>query len=125
MRLLKLADCRPFLRGRVRSASASRPSAIRHLARAGHGFIQWLQSSNIFLVALDHEGVWFRFHHLFLQMLRDRMNAVLPADEVRRLRRKQQPGWQPRAIRKMRCSCSFKRAIWIPQQDVVGEARRT
>ncbi len=54
----------------------------------GDGFIQWLDASNIFLVALDHERVWFRFHHLFLQMLRGRMEATFDADARARLRRK-------------------------------------
>ena len=35
----------------------------------GRGFIQWLQSANLFLVPLDSQGEWFRFHHLFQQLM--------------------------------------------------------
>lgn len=41
------------------------------------GFIEWLKSMNLFLVPLDDEGVWYRFHHLFLQLLRQQQKARL------------------------------------------------
>ena len=35
----------------------------------GSEFIDWLLRHNLFIVQLDHEGVWYRFHHLFAQLL--------------------------------------------------------
>ena len=43
----------------------------------GSSFIEWLKSMNLFLVPLDDEGVWYRFHHLFLQLLRQQQKARL------------------------------------------------
>ena len=49
---------------------------------AGQSFIAWLQAANLFLVPLDDQGVWFRFHHLFLQLLRYRQQALCDSDAV-------------------------------------------
>ena len=38
-------------------------------AMSGREFINWLSRSNLFVIALDHEGRWFRYHHLFQQLL--------------------------------------------------------
>jgi len=38
-------------------------------AMMGQEFIRWLRRSNLFVIALDNEGQWFRYHHLFQQLL--------------------------------------------------------
>jgi LuxR family maltose regulon positive regulatory protein len=38
-------------------------------AMSGSEFINWLSRSNLFVIALDNEGRWFRYHHLFQQLL--------------------------------------------------------
>lgn len=45
----------------------------------GEEFIRRLRAMNPFLVALDEEGYWYRFHHLFADILRHRLR--LEADE--------------------------------------------
>ncbi|MFC6336268.1 helix-turn-helix transcriptional regulator [Pseudomonas sp. CCM 7891] len=42
--------------------------------------LRYLQSHQVFLVPLDEQGHWFRYHHLFSDLLRTRrgINAVLP-----------------------------------------------
>jgi LuxR family maltose regulon positive regulatory protein len=35
----------------------------------GWEFIDWLKKENLFLIALDAENRWFRFHHLFKSLL--------------------------------------------------------
>lgn len=37
----------------------------------GAEFIAWLRSHDLFIIPLDDEGVWFRFHHLFGRLLRE------------------------------------------------------
>ena len=54
----------------------------------GQAFIQWLQVTNLFVVPLDDEGEWFRFHHLFLHLLRDRLYAMYAAEALAELDRK-------------------------------------
>ena len=40
------------------------------------------------MVPLDNEGKWFRFHHLFLQLLRDRLRGLYDAGALTELQRK-------------------------------------
>jgi len=35
----------------------------------GEEFVQWLRRENLFIVSLDSENCWFRFHHLFQRQL--------------------------------------------------------
>jgi len=37
-----------------------------------------LEASNLFLMPLDHEHTWFRYHHLFLEFLRSRLDEEYP-----------------------------------------------
>ncbi len=39
-----------------------------------------LEAINLFLVPLDDEGKWFRYHHLFADLLRDHLAKVYPDD---------------------------------------------
>jgi LuxR family maltose regulon positive regulatory protein len=45
----------------------------------GQAMLEYLQRTNLFLVPLDEEGVWFRYHHLFADVLRIRLARELPA----------------------------------------------
>jgi len=38
--------------------------------------LQYLERENLFLVALDDERVWFRYHHLFADLLRARLERL-------------------------------------------------
>ncbi|MBV7272082.1 hypothetical protein I6U48_04015 [Clostridium sp. PL3] len=40
---------------------------------AGDELLKELYTQNSFLVALDYEGIWFRYHHLFLNFLRKKL----------------------------------------------------
>jgi len=42
-----------------------------------------LERDSMFLVPIDHRHEWFRFHHLFRDLLRYRLRARHPDDEVR------------------------------------------
>jgi len=41
-----------------------------------------LHRANIFVIPLDDEGLWFRFHHLFADLLQARLRQTLPADAI-------------------------------------------
>jgi LuxR family maltose regulon positive regulatory protein len=48
---------------------------------SGETFVEWLEHNNLFLIALDDQGEWFRFHHLFQRFLQDMLKTQLgPAD---------------------------------------------
>jgi LuxR family maltose regulon positive regulatory protein len=49
--------------------------------------LEWLDRANLFTTPLDHERRWYRYHHLFADLLRDRLRQSHP-DRVPELRRR-------------------------------------
>ena len=52
---------------------------------SGQTTLEYLERSNLFIVALDNERRWYRYHHLFGDLLRKRMEQKLSADGIARL----------------------------------------
>ncbi|MFZ0161390.1 MAG: LuxR C-terminal-related transcriptional regulator [Kineosporiaceae bacterium] len=48
-------------------------------ATPGQDTLELLERSNLFIVPLDEERRWFRYHHLFRDLLRRRLQQTLPA----------------------------------------------
>jgi ATP/maltotriose-dependent transcriptional regulator MalT/ActR/RegA family two-component response regulator len=48
----------------------------------GDEFIVRLQKDNLFLMALDSENRWFRYHPLFRQLLQEQLNRHWPPEEI-------------------------------------------
>jgi len=51
----------------------------------GHEFMALLQQSNLFTIPLDVEGEWFRYHHLFRELLQRQLHQVLDDEEIKKL----------------------------------------
>src|SRR5437588_9396942 len=52
---------------------------------SGQATLEYLEHANLFLVPLDNERRWYRYHHLFADLLRQRLHqrsASSPGDEV-------------------------------------------
>lgn len=69
----------------------------------GERFIQWLQEKNLFLIHLDHQNEWFRFHDLFqaemLWMLKKQLSPrEIAALHLRVSRWLAENGWIREAI---------------------------
>jgi LuxR family maltose regulon positive regulatory protein len=45
-------------------------------------FIEWLRENNMFVIALDDEGYWFRYHHLFRDFLKRMLEKQASADRI-------------------------------------------
>jgi LuxR family maltose regulon positive regulatory protein len=67
----------------------------------GQALLEMLARSNLFLIPLDDERRWYRYHHLFADLLRNRLRLAHP-ESVAGLHR-----------------CA---AAWYQQQDLTGEA---
>jgi LuxR family maltose regulon positive regulatory protein len=48
----------------------------------GRLFLHELERANLFIIGLDQERNWYRFHHLFAELLQQRLVQSLTADEV-------------------------------------------
>lgn len=46
---------------------------------AGQETLEYLEHANLFIVPLDNERRWYRYHHLFADLLRNRLARALPA----------------------------------------------
>ncbi len=51
-------------------------------AEAGQRHLEWLERENIFTVALDDQGVWYRYHHLFQRLLQGQLARQYRAEEI-------------------------------------------
>jgi LuxR family maltose regulon positive regulatory protein len=48
----------------------------------GWDFIAWLKKENVFLIPLDTESRWFRYHHLFQRLLINQLKRHCSAEEI-------------------------------------------
>lgn len=48
----------------------------------GADFVAWLQANNLFVVPLDSENRWFRFHHCFEQLLQSQLKLLSNHDDI-------------------------------------------
>jgi LuxR family maltose regulon positive regulatory protein len=68
----------------------------------GQEFIDELIRRNLFCLHLDNEGKWFRFHHQFQVLLKERLVSAFPRQEID--------------------SLYGKASIWFEQQGLIDEA---
>ena len=50
--------------------------------------IQWLESNNLFVIPLDNDRQWYRYHHLFQELLQRRLLAEVGPEQVTELHRR-------------------------------------
>lgn len=46
----------------------------------GQNMLEWLEQTNLFLIPLDEAGQWYRYHHLFRTLLRQRLARRAPTE---------------------------------------------
>ncbi len=56
-------------------------------AESGQATLEYLERNNLFLIPLDDERRWYRYHHLFAEVLRNRLEEEQP-DQVAELHRR-------------------------------------
>ncbi len=69
--------CGPLCEAVCTEASGMQSDAI-----SGQEFIEHLQSANLFLIPLDANGYWFRFHHLFQSLLQLELYRQLDVETI-------------------------------------------
>ncbi len=53
-------------------------AAILSTASPNEAILKHLEQANLFLVALDDQGYWYRYHHLFRDFLQTRLSKLQP-----------------------------------------------
>ena len=54
----------------------------------GQDFLQLLKKANLFVIRLDDEAMWFRYHHLFQSLLKSRAKHRFKSDGIRAIHTK-------------------------------------
>ena len=85
---------------------------------SGQSFLEMLERANLFIIPLDHRRHWYRYHHLFADLLRQRLQQRHP-ERVAELHRRaaawsEQNDWLPEAIDYALAGADYERAAqWI------------
>lgn len=58
-------------------AAAVPAAAVVPVAQPGQETLEYLEDANLFITPLDDERRWYRYHHLFAELLRHRLRASL------------------------------------------------
>jgi LuxR family maltose regulon positive regulatory protein len=95
---------------------------------SGQVTLEFLERANLFVIPLDHERRWYRYHHLFADVLRMRLMAE-QSDQVSILHRRasewyEQNGSTVDAIRHALAAEDFERAANLIERSV-PEMRRS
>jgi LuxR family maltose regulon positive regulatory protein len=48
----------------------------------GRAFIDWLEETHLFVIPLDDQGYWYRYHHLFKDLLYEQLSKRLQPHEI-------------------------------------------
>lgn len=54
----------------------------------GQTTLESIERANLFIIPLDNERRWYRYHHLFTELLRQRLHHSLPKHEIEELHRR-------------------------------------
>lgn len=81
-----------------------------------------LHKGNIFIVPLDNEGRWYRYHHLFADLLQARLAQTASARAVAELHKTaagwfKQQGWLPEAIKHGLAAQDFEAVAVLVAQE--------
>ena len=55
-------------------------AVVQNAARPGQDTLEYLEHANLFIVPLDNERRWYRYHHLFSELLRQRLHQSAGTD---------------------------------------------
>lgn len=93
----------------------------------GQATLERLEQANLFMVSLDDARKWYRYHHLFAEVLRGRLGSGATAELVATLHRRasvwfEQSGWVAEAVEHALLGQDGARAAWLV--ELHGESMR-
>ncbi|MBE0698473.1 MAG: hypothetical protein IH586_16270, partial [Anaerolineaceae bacterium] len=74
---LNVGLCEALLRNKAENGETYPPADNAALTKA-KAVLDYLEISNLFLIRMDNERQWFRYHHLFADLLRARLEQTWP-----------------------------------------------
>jgi LuxR family transcriptional regulator, maltose regulon positive regulatory protein len=106
------------------------PLCDRVLGRARSAeVLERLERSNVLVTPLDTRRLWFRYHHLFAELLRHRLEQRAGADEVAELHRRAAAWWEehgeaPEAFEHALAAGDHERAVALIARHWNAELQR-
>ena len=96
----------------------SRPSSV---VRRSSQILEYLEHANLFLFPLDDEGQWFRYHHLFADLLKARLRQNLTADAIAVLHQRaaawyEQAGMAPEAMEHALAAADYSHVLRLVEK---------
>ena len=55
---------------------------------SGKEFIEWLEKTNLFVIPLDDENKWFRYHHEFQRLLQKQLKKKRSTEQIKTIHKK-------------------------------------
>jgi LuxR family maltose regulon positive regulatory protein len=91
----------------------------------GQAILEELEQANLFLLPLDHERQWYRYHSLFADLLNSSLRQVRSADQIRELHRRagqwhQAQGLLEEAVKHTLAAHDFDQAVSILEQNLLA-----
>jgi LuxR family maltose regulon positive regulatory protein len=86
----------------VSSGKAEPHQEVGECEVSGEGFLEWLEVGNLFVMPLDDKHEWYRYHHLFQQLLHDQLQRRCGPDEI--------------------AAIHSRASAWYAQNDLIDEA---
>jgi LuxR family maltose regulon positive regulatory protein len=89
--------------------------------QGGVDMLERLQRDNLFTISLDDKGVWYRYHHLFGDLLRKRLGQATPPEQRTELHRRasrwhEGNGLLEQAVKHARAAGDFERIAQIAER---------
>ena len=89
---------------------------------AGQAMLESLERANLFIIPLDDQHTWYRYHHLFADLLRARLRQAHP-EQIRQLHVRaaawyEQNGWPDEAINHALAGEDWERATRLLQAHI-------
>jgi LuxR family maltose regulon positive regulatory protein len=110
--------CDALVENREQRTESSNGSLLSVLD--SRSILQFLERENLFLVSLDDERTWFRYHHLFADLLRARLQqaqaGLVPRLHTRAAAWLEQNGYVPQAIQHFAAAQEMTRAADLIEQ---------
>jgi LuxR family maltose regulon positive regulatory protein len=83
-----------------REAETAKEAAECELS--GQAYLDWLEASDLFVVPLDDKHEWYRYHHLFQQLLRNQLQRRCEPEKI--------------------AAIHARASAWYAQNDLIDEA---
>jgi LuxR family transcriptional regulator, maltose regulon positive regulatory protein len=86
--------------------------------------LEYLEHSNLFLISLDAERQWYRYHHLFANLLQSRLRQSLEAAQIQELSRRaghwyESNGMVAEAIDQALSSSDLSYAVEVLEKEIL------